>query len=73
MPPVDGRGKGDILFHKREYPPLEPQEKGLDWQSQACASLLPPEWKCLRAALPRLELQDDLTLLLLSAAALPVS
>ena len=22
---------------------MEPQEKGLDWQSQACASLLPPE------------------------------
>ena len=40
--------------------PLEPQEKGLDWQSQACASLLPPEWKCLRAALPRLVLLYDL-------------
>jgi len=40
--------------------PLELQEKGLDWQSQACASLLPPEWKCLRAALPRLVLLYDL-------------
>ena len=33
---------------------------------------MPPEWECLRAALPRLELQDDLPLLLLSAVALPV-
>ena len=40
--------------------PLKPQEKGLDWQSQACASLLPPEWKYLRAALPRLVLLYDL-------------
>ena len=24
--------KGAILFHKREWPPLDPQEKGLDWQ-----------------------------------------
>ena len=34
-------------------------------------TFLPPEWKRLRAAEPRLELQDDLPLLLLSAAALP--
>ncbi len=34
---------------------------------------MPPEWKCLRAALPRLVLLYDLSLLLLSAAALPVS
>ena len=33
---------------------------------------MPPEWKCLRAALPRLVLLYDLSLLLLSAAALPV-
>ena len=43
---------------------MEPQEKGLDWQSQACASLLPPEWKCLRAALPRLVLLYDFLALL---------
>ena len=53
--------------------PLEPQEKDLDWQSQVCASLLPPEWKCLRAALPRLELLHDLPLLLLSAVAQPLA
>ena len=33
---------------------------------------MPPEWECLRAALPRLALLYDLPLLLLSAAALPV-
>ena len=27
--------KGDILFREREYPPLTPQRKGLDWQSEA--------------------------------------
>ena len=36
-------------------------------------TLIPPEWECLRAALPRLVLLYDLSLLLLSAAALPVS
>ena len=35
-------------------------------------TLIPPEWECLRAALPRLVLLYDLSLLLLSAAALPV-
>ena len=35
-------------------------------------TLIPPEWECLRAALPRLALLYDLSLLLLSAAALPV-
>ena len=53
--------------------PLEPQEKDFDWQSQARMAFVPPEGDCLRAALPRLELLYDLPLLLLSAAALPVS
>ena len=35
-------------------------------------TLIPPEWECLRAALPRWVLLDDSPLLLLSAAALPV-
>ena len=35
-------------------------------------TLIPPEWECLRAALPRLVLLYDLSLLLLPAAALPV-
>ncbi len=64
------RVKGAILFRKREWPPLEPQEKDFDWQSQARMAFVPPEGDCLRAALPRLELLYDLPLLLLSAAAL---
>jgi len=35
-------------------------------------TLIPPEWECLRAALPRLVLLYDLPLLLLSAVAQPV-
>ena len=27
MPPVDGRGKGDILFREREYPLWNPKRK----------------------------------------------
>ena len=34
--------KGGILFPKR-MPPLEPQEKDLDWQSQAWMTFMPPE------------------------------
>ena len=36
-------------------------------------TFMPPEWECLRAAEPRLELQDDLPLLLLSAVAQPLA
>ena len=44
--------RGYSLSRKR-ISPLEPQEKGLDWQSQARMTSMPLEWKCLRAALPR--------------------
>ena len=50
--------------------PLEPQEKDFDWPSQARMAFVPPEGDCLRAALPRWVLLDDLPLLLLPAAAL---
>ena len=53
--------------------PLEPQEKGLDWQSRARMTFVPPDWKGLRAALPRFELLHDLPLLLLSAVAQPLA
>ena len=36
-------------------------------------TFVPPEWECLRAALPRLALQDDLPLLLSSAVAQPLA
>ena len=28
MPPAGGRGKGDILFREREYPPYTPKRTG---------------------------------------------
>ena len=34
--------------------PLEPQEKGLDWQSRARMTFVPPEWKCLRGGIASL-------------------
>ena len=62
--------KGAILFHKREWPPLNPPRERL-----LIGSLRLESPFCLRnetacAALPRLELLDDLPLLLSSAAAL---
>ena len=69
---LGGSKGGYSLSRKRISPFKSPKRKVLDWQSQSRMTFLPPEWKCLRAALPRLELQDDLPLLLLSAAALPI-
>ena len=61
MPPASGRGKGAILFRKREYPLWNPKRKAFDWQFRTRMTFRPPEWECLRAALPRLELLYDLT------------
>ena len=69
-----GAGKGGYsLSQKRISPFKSPKRKVLDWQSQSRMTFLPPEWKCLRAALPRLELLHDLPLLLLSAVAQPLA
>ena len=68
---VGASQRGHSLSQKR-MAPLEPQEKGLDWQSRAWMTFVPPECDFLRAALPRWVLLDDLPLLLLSAAALPI-
>ena len=38
--------RGHSLSQKR-MAPLKPQEKGLDWQSRARMTFVPPEWKCL--------------------------
>ena len=62
--------KGAILFRKREWPLWNPKRKAFDWQFRARMTFVPPEWECLRAALPRLVLLYDLPLLLSSAAAL---
>ena len=55
---------GYSLSQKRIAPFQSPKRKVLDWQSQSRMTFLPPEWKCLRAAMPRLELLYDLPLLL---------
>ena len=60
MPPAGGRDKGDILFRKREYPLWNPKRKAFDWQFRTRMTFRPPEWKCLRAALPRWVLLYDL-------------
>ena len=60
MPPAGGRGKGAILFRKREWPLWNPKRKAFDWQFRARMTFVPPEWKCLRAALPRWVLLYDL-------------
>ena len=65
--------RGYSLSQKRISPIKSPKRKVLDWQSQSRMTFLPPEWKCLRAALPRLELLHDLPLLLLSAVAQPLA
>jgi len=46
---------GYSLSQKRIAPFQSPKRKVLDWQSQSRMTFLPPEWKCLRAAMPRLE------------------
>ena len=45
--------RGHSLSQKR-MAPLEPQEKGLDWQSRARMTFVPPEWKCLRGGIAAL-------------------
>ena len=60
MPPAGGGGKGAILFRKREWPVWDPKRKAFDWQFRARMTFVPPEWKCLRAALPRWVLLYDL-------------
>ena len=76
-----GESKGHSLSRKK-MAPLEPQEKGLDWQPRARMTFVPPEWKCLRSGSacvavllrsPPMVLQDDLPLLLSSAVAQPLA
>ena len=45
--------RGHSLSQKR-MAPLEPKEKGLDWQSRARMTFVPPEWKCLRGGIASL-------------------
>ena len=45
--------RGHSLSQKR-MAPLEPKEKGLDWQSRARMTFVPLEWKCLRGGIASL-------------------
>ena len=45
--------RGHSLSQKR-MAPLKPQEKGLDWQSRARMTFVPPEWKCLHGGIASL-------------------
>ena len=72
MPPAGGRGKGDILFRKREYPLWNPKRKAFSIASEQLEEL-----QCLPIALPcarrcRVSIAIRFDLLLLSAAALPI-
>ena len=49
-----GRLRGIFSFHGKRISPFDPQEKGLDWQSRARMTFVPPEWKCLRGGIASL-------------------
>ena len=70
--PCGGAGKGDTLFHEREYPLFDPPRERFSIAGEQLEEL-----RRLPIALPArgaaaLALQDDLPLLLSSAAALPI-
>ena len=51
---------GIFSFRRKRISPLiPPKRKGFDWQPRARMTFVPPEWKCLRAAKPRLPLLYD--------------
>ena len=52
--------KGIFSFAKENIPFGTPRERRLDWQSRTRMTFMPPEWKYLHAALPRLVLLYDL-------------
>ena len=64
--------KGDILFPRKEnIPLLNPQEKGIRLAVWSSNNLYASGMKMPARGVAALALQDDLPLLLLSAAALP--
>ena len=52
--PAPCRGQRGHSLSQKRVAPLEPQEKGLDWQSRARMTFVPPEWKCLRGGIASL-------------------
>ena len=74
MPPAGGRGKGDILFRKREYPPFDPpRERFSHCKRAARRAAMLADCTAHSVALPRLKLLYDLPLLLSSAVAQPLA
>ena len=51
---VQGASQRGHSLSRKRMAPLEPQEKGLDWQSRARMTFVPPEWKCLRGGIASL-------------------
>ena len=51
---VQGASQRGRSLSQKRMAPLEPQEKGLDWQSRARMTFVPPEWKCLRGGIASL-------------------
>ena len=72
MPPAGGRGKGDILFRKREYPLWNPKRKAFRLAVSGLNDSYASGMGMPARGVAALELQDDLPLLLLSAVALPI-
>ena len=56
---VQGASQRDHSLSQKRMAPLEPQEKGLDWQSRARMTFVPPEWKCLRGGIASLAANDS--------------
>ena len=51
---VQGASQRGHSLSRKRMAPLKPQEKGLDWQSRAQMTFVPPEWKCLRGGIASL-------------------
>ena len=64
--------KGAILFHKREWPPLDPPRERFRLAVWSSNNLYASGMKMPARGFAELALQDDLPLLLLPAVALPI-
>ena len=73
MPPVGDRGKGAILFRKREWPPLDPPRERFRLAVSGVNNLYAFGMQLPARGFAALALQDDLPLLLLSAVAQPLA
>ena len=70
--PCGGAGKGDTLFHKREYPPLNPPRERFTLQASSSKSCNACRLHCPDRGVAAFGVARRFGLLLLSAAALPI-